>query len=198
MSEIDWTAAEVRVLGIAGSSRAGSYNRRLLEAAGAASPDGLTLSVYEDLAAIPFYDEDLEAGGTPDAVRRLREQVAAADALLIATPEYNGSFPGVLKNAIDWISRRAPDRLLAGKPVAVIGASSGPWGTRQAQVGIRQVLLATEAAVLPGPAVYVRDAAQQLPADGAVSDATAAQLQRLMAAFAGWIEQLSSIRQVSS
>src|SRR5581483_11429227 len=94
-----------------------------------------------DAPALPLFDEDLEPAtlGGPDAVRQLRAQVAAGDGLLIATPEYNQSLPGVLKNAIDWLSRPWPDEVLAGKPVAVIGASSGRWGARLAQAALRQV-----------------------------------------------------------
>ena len=183
-----------RVLGIAGSLRRGSFNRRLLEAAAACAPAGMRLGVYDGLGTIPLFDEDLESatGGGPEPVRRLRDEVAAADALLIATPEYNWSVPGVLKNAIDWLSRPSPDEVLAGKPVAVIGASGGRWGTRLAQGALRQVLAATESAVLPAPALFVREAERLFNPSGVLEDvATREALATLLARFADWIDSVA-------
>jgi chromate reductase len=179
-----------RVLGIAGSLRRGSFNRRLLEAAAECAPPRMRLSVYDALGTIPLFDEDLESatGGGPEPVRRLRDEVAAADALLIATPEYNWSVPGVLKNAIDWLSRPSPDEVLAGKPVAVIGASGGRWGTRLAQSALRQILAATESAVLPAPALFVREAERLFHPSGVLKDGpTREALATLLARFADWI-----------
>lgn len=181
-----------RVLGIAGSLRHGSYNRRLLEAATACAPARLCVSVYQELAAIPPFDEDLEraTAGGPDSVRRLREQVASAHGVLFSTPEYNWSIPGVLKNAIDWLSRPAPEEVLSGKPVAVIGASSGQWGTRLAQAALRQVLAATEAEVLPRPAMFVRHAERLFdPAGRLVDRPTREQLEAVLGAFSRWIDR---------
>src|ERR687886_1113837 len=106
----------------------------MLGAAAGCAPPAMSVELFDSLAAVPLFDEDLEqaTAGGPDAVRRLRARVAAADGLLIATPEYNQSMPGVLKNAIDWLSR-PPDEMLARKPIAIIGASGGSWGTRLAQ-----------------------------------------------------------------
>lgn len=185
------TRAPRRVLAVAGSLRRHSWNRRLLEAAAAAdyAPPGMVVTVYRDLASIPLFSEDLETGGHPEGVGRLRHELAAADGLLIATPEYNHSFPGVLKNAIDWLSR-PPGGLLEGKPVAVIGATTGAWGTRLAQAALRQVLAATESAVLPGPALYLRSAAAAFDDAGRLAEARTAQaLTALLAAFADWIER---------
>jgi chromate reductase len=127
--------------------------------------------------------EQATAGG-PEMVRRFENIVRSAHGLLIATPEYNWSMPGVLKNAIDWLSRPAPDEVLVDKPVAVIGASSGKWGTRLAQAALRQVLTATEAAVLPRPALFVREAEQLFdPAGRLVDQPTREQLTALLAAF---------------
>jgi chromate reductase, NAD(P)H dehydrogenase (quinone) len=179
------------VLGIAGSLRGGSYNRRLLQAAAEAAPPGMTLAIYERLAAVPLFDEDLEqsAEGGPEPVRHLRAAVAAADALLIATPEYNWSIPGVLKNAIDWLSRAAPDEVLAGKPIAVIGASAGQWGTRLAQSHLRQVLAATESVVMPAPALFIGKAERAFDVHGKLVDASAHDaLAALLRRFAAWIE----------
>jgi chromate reductase, NAD(P)H dehydrogenase (quinone) len=137
----------MRILGITGSLRRGSHNRRLLRAAGRALPPGATLVEWDGLAGLPAYDEDLEAN-PPLAVRAFRAAVADADALLIATPEYNASIPGALKNALDWASRPFPDNVLREKPAAVIGASTGLFGAVWAQAEVRKVLAASGAAVL--------------------------------------------------
>lgn len=182
----------IRVLAIAGSLRRDGYNRRLLEAAVSAAPARMHI-VHHDLREVPLFDEDLEraAAGGPEGVRALREAVAAADGVLIATPEYNQSIPGVLKNALDWLSRPAPTEVLIDKPVAILGASAGRWGTRLAQAALRQVLAATESAVLPAPMLFVREAAQAFDANGALTDlAVDAALHRLLGAFAGWIEAI--------
>jgi chromate reductase, NAD(P)H dehydrogenase (quinone) len=179
------------ILGIAGSLRRGSYNRRLLQAAAECAPAGLVVTIWEELASIPPFDADLEqaTAGWPESVRRFREQVGSAQGLLIATPEYNWSIPGVLKNAIDWLSRPAPVEVLIDKPVAVIGASSGKWGTRLAQAALRQVLTATEAAVLPRPALFVRDAERVFDSTGRLVDRpTREQLTAVLAAFFHWID----------
>ena len=137
----------MRILGISGSLRRGSHNRRLLRAAGDALSPGATLVEWDGLAGLPAYDEDLEAM-TPLAVRAFRAAVDGADAVLIATPEYNASIPGALKNALDWASRPFPDNVLRDKPVAVIGASTGLFGAVWAQAEVRKVLRASGAAVL--------------------------------------------------
>jgi chromate reductase len=154
----------------------------------------MRLHVYEGLTAIPLFNEDVEAasGGGPEAVSTLRMLVRQADGLVIATPEYNHSVPGVLKNAIDWLSRPASEPVLSGKPVAITGASSGAWGTRLAQAALRQVLYATESPVLPRPALFVRDAARVFDHAGQLIDArTEEQLRGLLVAFAAWIPLVS-------
>jgi chromate reductase, NAD(P)H dehydrogenase (quinone) len=190
------SAVPLKVLAIAGSIRTGSLNRRLLEAAAELAPAGMSLSIA-DLELIPLFSEDLEHAGAPgfDAVQRLRAEVAQADGVLIATPEYNQSIPGVLKNAIDWLSRPLPEEVLAGKPVAVIGASAGRWGMRLAQAATRQVLYATESLVLPRPALYLREATALFDAQGGLMDATTREsLAELLRAFARWIELLPETR----
>lgn len=180
------------VLAIAGSLRRGSYNRLLLRAAAEHPPAGMNLRLYDELASIPLFDEDLERQTSIGSVDRLRAEVAAADGLLIATPEYNWSIPGVLKNAIDWLSRPTPVEVLAGKPVAIIGASGGRWGTRLAQSHLRQVLTSTESLVLPAPAVFVREAAVAFDEEGRLIDAQIRmQLDTLLAAFSHWMETVS-------
>jgi chromate reductase, NAD(P)H dehydrogenase (quinone) len=138
----------VSVLGISGSLRHDSYNTRLLRAAGEiVEEQGAEFAAFDGLKAIPPYDEDDDVGEGPDAVARLREAIAEADALLFATPEYNSSIPGVLKNAVDWASRPAGESPLRNKPVAVIGASTGMFGAVWAQAELRKVLGATGARV---------------------------------------------------
>jgi chromate reductase, NAD(P)H dehydrogenase (quinone) len=139
----------VRILGISGSLRRHSHNSRLLRAAADALPPGAELEILDGLDAIPPFSEDHDEGAaTPEAVVRLRERIAEADALLISTPEYNASIPGLLKNAIDWASRPFPDNALRDRPVAVIGASTGLFGAVWAQADLRKVLRHTGARVL--------------------------------------------------
>jgi chromate reductase len=178
-----------RILAVAGSLRRNSYNRRLLEVAARMAPCGLRVELYDELT------QNLETAthGGPESVQRLRAAVAAADGLLIATPEYNQSLPGVLKNALDWLSRPAPDEVLAGKPVAVLGASAGRWGTRLAQAALRQVLAATESCVMPAPMLFVRDAAHVFDDAGDIRDSSIREsLHALLLTFSGWID--SSMR----
>jgi chromate reductase len=129
----------MRILGISGSLRAGSHNTELLRLAAEELPDGVELELYDELAEIPPFDQDL-VDLAPDAVVRLKEEVAAADALLIATPEFNGSIPGQLKNAVDWVSRPLTDNPARSKPVAVIGASTSSFGGVWAQRELKKVL----------------------------------------------------------
>jgi chromate reductase len=130
----------MRVLGISGSLRRGSHNTRLLRVAAELVPPPAELELFEGLKDVPPYDEDDDGDLAPAGARRLREAIAAADAVLIATPEYNSSIPGQLKNALDWASRPFPDNVLRNKPVAVIGASTGSFGAVWAQAEVRKVL----------------------------------------------------------
>jgi chromate reductase len=138
----------MRVLGFSGSLRRGSYNTMLLLAAGAVMPADVELELFGDLPKLPPYNEDLDEADGPVAVLRLRAAIIAADALLIATPEYNGSIPGHLKTALDWASRPTGAGALADKPAAVIGASTGSFGGIRAQDALRKVLRAAGARVL--------------------------------------------------
>jgi chromate reductase len=130
----------MRILGISGSLRADAHNTGLLRAAARTLPSGVELEIYDGLRELPPYDADRDVQPARPAVARLREAIAAADGVLIATPEFNGSIPGVLKNALDWASRPFPDNVLRGKPVAVIGASTGLFGAVWAQAETRKVL----------------------------------------------------------
>jgi chromate reductase len=137
----------MRILGLSGSLRRGSHNRKLLRAAGDALPPGAVLVEWDGLASLPAFDEDLEAT-PPDAVARFFAAISRADAILVATPEYNASLPGALKNAIDWASRPFPDNVLRDKPAAVMGASTGLFGAVWAQAEVRKTLRASGAHVL--------------------------------------------------
>jgi chromate reductase, NAD(P)H dehydrogenase (quinone) len=160
----------VRVLAISGSLRRDSYNTQLLRFARELAPASAEIELYEDLAEIPPYDQDVQDAHVPAAVADLRERIAAADALLIATPEYNGSVPGVLKNAIDWASRPFPDSSLRNKPVAVVGASTGAYGGVWAQADLRKILGIAGARVVGG-SVAIPHAAERFDADGRLVDA---------------------------
>jgi chromate reductase, NAD(P)H dehydrogenase (quinone) len=138
----------VFVLGISGSLRANSFNTALLRAAARLLPPAARMPLYTDLALVPPYSEDHDAEPAPRPVERLRSLIAAADALLIATPEYNASIPGQLKNALDWASRPYPDNALRRKPVAVVGVSTGLFGAVWAQAELRKVLATAGADVL--------------------------------------------------
>jgi chromate reductase len=137
----------MKILGIAGSLRMGSYNRLLLRVALAEVPDGVETETLDGLDALPYFDEDLEAAGIPPVVRDFRRAIAEADALLVVTPEYNGSTSGVLKNALDWASR-GPVRVLAGKPVAVMGTSTGRGGAQGGIESVVRILRRTRSDVL--------------------------------------------------
>jgi chromate reductase, NAD(P)H dehydrogenase (quinone) len=138
----------MKVLGISGSLRHDSYNGTLLRAAAELLPPPVELEVFEGLKAVEPYDEDDDHGGGPAGARRLREAIQAADAVLIATPEYNHSVPGQLKNAIDWASRPLGENALWGKPVAVVGASTGMFGAVWSQAELRKALGASGARVV--------------------------------------------------
>jgi chromate reductase, NAD(P)H dehydrogenase (quinone) len=159
----------VRILGIAGSLREGSYNRALLRAARELLPEGVELEEF-DLRSLPFYDGDVEAAGDPAPVVALKEAIRGADAVLIATPEYNRGVPGVLKNAVDWASRPALASPLTAKPVAIMGASTGRGGTARAQEQLRAALEFSRATVLEQPEVLVPEAFMRFDEHGELVD----------------------------
>ena len=178
-----------RVAGIAGSLRRASFNRGLLRAAVESAPEGMTIEPLE-IRDLPHYDADLDVDGGPDVVRAFEAHSIAADGLLIATPEYNYSMSGVLKNALDWASR-APERAMQHKPVAIIGATPGRWGTVRSQMALRQMLVFPGCRVLPSPLFQVAGARERFDADGNLTDAGAReQLVGVLEAFATWIRQV--------
>ena len=183
----------MRVLGISGSLRRDSYNTALLRAAGERLPAGAELVEWERLGEIPPYDADLEAESTPAVVEELREAVRAADAVLLATPEYNHSLPGQLKNALDWISRPAGQSALNRKPAAAIGASTGMFGAVWAQAEARKVLSALGGRVIEAELPIPRAGAQFH--DGEL-DLTPEQSQRLgeiLSELLAEVEELAAV-----
>jgi len=159
----------MRILGISGSNRKDSLNTMLLWAAAQLLPPGAELEVWEGLRDLPVYDGDEDPLGRPAAVQELWDAVAGADAVLIATPEYNHSIPGGLKNALDWLSRPLADSPLRGKPALVIGASTGMFGAVWAQAEVRKVLGALGADVVDEE-LPVGSAADRFDADGRLVD----------------------------
>jgi chromate reductase len=190
-------SAPVRVLGVPGSLRKGSFNRGLLRAASEMLPEGMTLDVYE-LGALPLYDGDVEAAGLPEPVQDFQRRIEAADALLFATPEYNYSMAGVLKNAIDWGSRPSPARATQpfnGKPVAMMGASAGMMGTGRAQYHLRQTCVFLNMLPLNKPEVFVAAAATKFDASGRLTDETLrTRIRQLLEALAAWTQRLRGDR----
>jgi NAD(P)H-dependent FMN reductase len=160
------------IIGISGSLRRASFNAALLRAAVELAPSGSTIEIAS-IRDIPLYDADVEAQGIPSAVVALKEKVVAADALLLVTPEYNNSIPGVFKNAIDWLSRPPADapRVFANRPVTLIGASPGKYGTLQAQRSWLPVLRTLRMRPWFGAPLYVSGAASVFDAEGRLIDA---------------------------
>jgi chromate reductase len=180
----------LRVLAIAGSLRSGSYNRSLLRAAAELAPEGMAIEIF-DLADVPLYNGDVEAIGDPPAVAALKEAIRAADGVLMATPEYNHGVPAVMKNAVDWASRPPRNAPLAGKPVAVIGASPGMTGTARGQSQLRQAFEFTASHAMAQPELLVFRAHEKFDREGRLTDeATRRRLGEFLAAFAAWIERM--------
>lgn len=152
-----------------GSLRKGSYNAAIARALPGLAPEGVTISHLASLGDFPLYNADVQAEGFPAAVTRMAEAIAKADGLIIVSPEYNYSMPGVLKNAIDWISR-LPDQPFANKPVAIQSASIGVFGGARMQYHLRQTLVFVNAAVLNGPEVMVGVAQNKVNAEGVLAD----------------------------
>ncbi len=182
-------ATPVRILGIAGSLRKASYNRAALRAAQELVPADATLDIFE-LDGIPPFNEDHERT-LPPAVAELKAKVRAADAILVVTPEYNYSIPGVLKNAIDWASRPYGDNAWDGKPVAVMGASVGALGTARAQYHLRQTFIFLNMYPVNKPEVMISTAAQRFDERGRLTDETSRKLVgQLLVALVTWTRRL--------
>jgi chromate reductase len=178
--------SKLEIVGICGSLRGGSFNRMVLELAGSLMPDTMVLDIV-DIRAVPLFDGDVLAQGFPPAVAALRERLRRADGVVIATPEYNFSIPGVLKNVFDWVSR-GEDQPMAWKPVSILSASPGPVGGARVQYDLRKVLLFMNAMVLPKPEVFIGMVATKFDAQRHCTDETTRKFVRdQMHALETWI-----------
>ena len=182
---------QVHVLGFSGSLRKNSLNTAALRAAVEVVPEGVILETF-DLSSIPLFNEDLEKSAFPQSVQEFKDKIAQAEALLIVTPEYNYSIPGVLKNALDWASRPPGDNSLNGKPVAIMGASMGYFGTARAQYHLRQVCVCVNMVPLNKPEVFIPLAAGKFDPQGKLTDEdTKKRIAQLLSALAQWTKQLN-------
>jgi chromate reductase len=180
----------MQILGIVGSLRKGSYNRALLRTCLELAPADMNIGIY-DLNTIPLYNGDVEAQGVPESVQGFTEAIRKADGLLIATPEYNYSIPGVLKNAIDWASRPPQTTPLRGKPAGLIGASIGSGGTIRAQLHLRQSFVFTQTIAMLQPEVLVSKAQDKFDAEGRLTDEpTRKILSTFLEAFQKWVQRI--------
>ncbi|RYF57944.1 MAG: NAD(P)H-dependent oxidoreductase [Comamonadaceae bacterium] len=183
----------MNIVGLCGSLRRGSVNRMALDLAGAAMPPSMVMQVvpWRDL---PPFDADVLAAGVPPAVSVLRERIREADGVLIATPEYNFSIPGMFKNALDWLSR-GDDQPFAHKPVAILSASPGPLGGSRVQYELRKVLLFMNAMVLAKPEVFIGNAAARFDAEGhCLDDTTRAFVSAQMTSLEAWVQSVRRMR----
>jgi len=183
---------ELHLLGISGSLRKGSLNTGLLRAAAELLPEGVHLDIYS-LRQIPPYNYDLEVAAYPELVRDFKERIRAADGLILASPEYNFSIPGVLKNAIDWASRPPKESPFNEKPAAIMGVSGGPYGTARAQYDLRKVANSLNMLVMNRPELMIADGGQKFDADGNLTDLeTQEKLRKMVEVFVAWIGRLKA------
>jgi chromate reductase, NAD(P)H dehydrogenase (quinone) len=179
----------LNILALSGSLRAKSYNHMALEATRALLPAGVSMAIH-DYADIPLYNQDVQDRGFPASVERLRAAVAAADGVLICSPEYNFSVAGVLKNAIDWLSRTTPQPF-KGKPVAIMSATQGPLGGARSQYELRKILGSIDALVLVKPEVFMGFVQNRFDAQGQLTDAATVKIiTDQMLAFQQWMLRL--------
>ena len=183
----------MKVLGVSGSLRKGSWNTSVLRAAQGLAPAGMAIEIGV-IADIPLYNEDVRAAGLPASVERFRNEIAAADAVLFVSPEYNFSVPGVLKNAIDWASR-PPNQPLNEKPAAILGASGGPLGTARMQYDLRKILSGLNAFVMHKPEVFIGQAGTKIDEQGNITDeVTKDFIQKLLVALGAWTDRMRNAR----
>jgi chromate reductase, NAD(P)H dehydrogenase (quinone) len=186
------------VCAFAGSLRKGSYNRALLRAAAEVAPEGMEIRIFDRVGELPLYNQDVEESGDPGPVQALKQAIGEADALLIATPEYNHGVPGVLKNAIDWASRPARDSVLNGKPAAILGASPGITGTARAQTQLRQAFVFTQTPAVLQPEILVYRAKEKFDDEGRLTDeSTRRFIGRLLDELAELVRKMGSRREDS-
>lgn len=181
--------ADLKVLGICGSLRKASFNMAALRACGEMMPQGMSLTITT-IGDIPIFNQDVFDAGMPEPVKRLRAEIAEADGLLIASPEYNFSLSAALKNAIDWASR-PPNQVFQDKPVAIFSATPGPLGGARVQYDLRRILVQLWAHVLPRPEVFIGMAPTKFDAQGKLTDETTRKfLTDLLAGFKPWVERM--------
>ena len=179
----------MRILGLAGSLRRGSFNRSLLRAAVELAPAGMTIEPF-DLIEVPLYNGDVEAAGDPPAVAALKAAIAAADGVLFVTPEYNHGVPAVTKNAVDCASRPPSSAALGGKAVGIIGASPGITGSARGQSQLRQAFEFTNSYCMPQPEFLLFKAHEKIDAEGRLTDEPSRQfLARYLTAFEAWVRR---------
>lgn len=176
----------LKIVALSGSLRAQSYNTMALEAARSLLPEGVTLEIL-DYSDVPLYNGDLHAKGQPECIERLRAQIAAADGLLIASPEYNFSVAGVLKNAIDWLSKAQPQQPFKNKPIAILSATTGPLGGARSQYDLRKIMASIEGIVMPKPEIFIGNSGTRFQDGKLVDEATIKLLQAQMLAFRDWM-----------
>ncbi len=182
---------KLKVLGIAGSLRKDSINKSLLKASQQLAPENMEIEIY-NLSDIPLYNEDIRIQEEPKSVKDIKERIKLSDGLLIATPEYNYSIPGVLKNAIDWISRPPAASPLNNKPLAIMGATGGISGTVRAQLHLRQVAIFTNMITMNRPEILVQKANEKFDKEGNLTDeSTREHVKKFLIAFADWIKRVS-------
>src|ERR671921_591276 len=177
------------IIGLAGSLRRASFHRGLIRAAQELAPRGLTVEPYEELDEIPFFNQDVEDQGDPAPVKNFKEKIRQADAVLIATPEYDYAIPGVLSNALDW-ALRSPSPL-RHKPVGIVGASPGNTGTARGQMVLRQILLHAPVYTMPEPQMLIPKARQRFDQSGDLTDEeTRERMRRFLAALVEWTKRM--------
>src|SRR5438045_130577 len=182
-------AEQLKVLGVCGSARKASLSMAALRACKELAPAGLSISIA-NIGDIPMYNQDVFDAGIPQPAKRFYDEIAAADGVLIATPEYNFSLPPLLKNAIDWVSKM-PKQPFDNKPIAVFSASQGPLGGARVQYDVRKILVQLWGLVLPRPEVFIGAAQTKFDKDGKLTDeATRKFLTDLLAGFKPWIERM--------
>jgi len=186
-------AEEIRVLGVCGSARKASFNMAALRACKELAPAGLSITIAQ-IGDIPMYNQDLFDAGIPQPAKRFYDEIAAADGVLIATPEYNFSLPPLLKNAIDWVSKM-PKQPFENKPCAVFSSSQGPLGGARVQYDVRKILVQLWGLVLPRPEVFIGAAQTKFDKDGKLTDEmTKKFLTDLVAGFKTWIERMRAAK----
>jgi chromate reductase, NAD(P)H dehydrogenase (quinone) len=181
---------KISILGFAGSLRKGSFNKAILRAAVELIPEGAEIDIF-DLEGIPPFNQDLE-GHLPERVKEFKDKIREADAILIATPEYNYSVPGVLKNAIDWASRPYGDNVFSGKPLAIMGASIGMLGTARAQYHLRQTLVFLNVYALNQPEIMIPFVEEKIDKNGNLADEkTRNKIKELLENLISWTKRLN-------